>query len=130
MGADLLEGSTAWTSTDRDDLRAWMRDVLLPAASHRPNNWGDAGTFLRVVAADYAGDADAFAAALDTWRSFVDLIEADAGNSTLDGGADSDTASFAGIDPDGIALVNATGHVVEFLSYGGSFTAVGGPAAQ
>ena len=77
MGADLLEGSTVWTSDDRDDLRAWMRDVLLPAASHRPNNWGDAGTFLRVVAADYAGDADAFAAALDTWRSFVDLIEAD-----------------------------------------------------
>ena len=31
-------------------------------------------------------------------------------------------------DPDGIALVNAAGHVVEFLSYGGTFTAVGGPA--
>ena len=32
-------------------------------------------------------------------------------------------------DPDGVALVNAAGHVVEFLSYGGSFAAVGGPAA-
>jgi DNA/RNA endonuclease G (NUC1) len=31
-------------------------------------------------------------------------------------------------NPDGLALVNAAGHVVEFLSYGGSFTAVGGPA--
>lgn len=30
--------------------------------------------------------------------------------------------------PDGIALVNATGDVVQFLSYEGSFTAVGGPA--
>lgn len=30
--------------------------------------------------------------------------------------------------PDGIALVNAAGHVVEFLSYEGTFTAVGGPA--
>ena len=30
--------------------------------------------------------------------------------------------------PDGIALVDADGNVVEFLSYEGSFTAVGGPA--
>src|SRR5687767_5921288 len=31
-------------------------------------------------------------------------------------------------NPDGIALVNPGGIVIEFLSYGGSFTAVGGPA--
>jgi len=30
--------------------------------------------------------------------------------------------------PDGMALVDATGHVIEFLSYGGTFIAVGGPA--
>ncbi len=30
--------------------------------------------------------------------------------------------------PDGIALVNASGEVVQFLSYEGTFTAVGGPA--
>ena len=30
--------------------------------------------------------------------------------------------------PDGIALVNATGAVVQFLSYEGTFAAVGGPA--
>src|SRR5690606_3603316 len=30
--------------------------------------------------------------------------------------------------PDGIALVNAAAEVVQFLSYEGSFTAVGGPA--
>ena len=77
MGADLLTGSTAWTAADRDDLRTWMHDVLLPAASRRPNNWGDAGTFLRTVAADYAGDEAEFAAALDAWRANLDLIEAD-----------------------------------------------------
>lgn len=31
--------------------------------------------------------------------------------------------------PDGIALVDASGHVVEFLSYEGSFTATNGPAS-
>src|SRR5687768_15449534 len=31
-------------------------------------------------------------------------------------------------DPDGIALVNAAGHVIEFLSYEGSFQALDGPA--
>lgn len=30
--------------------------------------------------------------------------------------------------PDGVALVNADGEVVQFLSYEGTFTAVGGPA--
>lgn len=32
-------------------------------------------------------------------------------------------------NPDGIALVDASGAVVEFLSYGGTFTAANGPAA-
>lgn len=31
-------------------------------------------------------------------------------------------------DPDGVALVDANGAVIELLSYGGTFTAVGGPA--
>jgi hypothetical protein len=31
-------------------------------------------------------------------------------------------------EPDGIALVDSNGAVVEFLSYEGSFTATGGPA--
>jgi uncharacterized protein len=45
------------------------------------------------------------------------------------------TLSFAGPpggiqngSPDGVALVNSLGQVVQFLSYEGSFTAVGGPA--
>ena len=77
FGADLIDGSAAWTDADRADLQAWMRNVLLPAVSHRPNNWGDAGTFLRVVAADYAGDTAEFDLAIEKWRSIADLIEAD-----------------------------------------------------
>ncbi len=77
FGADLIAASEHWTSEDRGDLQAWMRDVLLPAVSHRPNNWGDAGTFLRVVAADYAGDQREFDLAIEKWRSLIDLIEPD-----------------------------------------------------
>ena len=77
LGADLLDGSDAWSEDDVKDLQEWMRAVLIPAASHRPNNWGDAGTFLRVVAADYAGDKTEFDAAIARWRSLIDLIEPD-----------------------------------------------------
>jgi hypothetical protein len=77
FGADLIAESEYWTSEDRGDLQAWMRNVLLPAVSHRPNNWGDAGTLLRVVAADYAGDQREFDLAIDKWRSLIDLIEPD-----------------------------------------------------
>jgi hypothetical protein len=77
FGADLIASSGSWTADDRADLQAWMRNVLLPAVSHRPNNWGDAGTFLRVVAADYAGDQREFDLAIEKWRSLIDLIEPD-----------------------------------------------------
>lgn len=77
FGADLIAGSRAWSADDRAALATWLHDVLLPAASHRPTNWGDAGTFLRVVAADYSGDRKEFDAAITKWRSMIDLIEAD-----------------------------------------------------
>jgi hypothetical protein len=51
--------------------------VIIPAASERPNNWGDAGTFLRVVGTDYIGDTKGLESAIDKWRSLIDLIEAD-----------------------------------------------------
>ena len=38
------------------------------------------------------------------------------------------TSTTGTTDPDGIALVNPSGTVVEFLSYEGTFTGVGGPA--
>jgi hypothetical protein len=50
--------------------------VILPAASERPNNWGDAGTFMRAAVTDYLGDEAAFSAAIAKWRSGLDLIEA------------------------------------------------------
>jgi Alginate lyase len=77
MAADLIRESAAWTPADQQALMTWVHDKLLPAASTRPNNWGDAGVFLRVVAADFSGDHAAFDDALETWRSFVDLIERD-----------------------------------------------------
>lgn len=48
------------------------------------------------------------------------------------GGHGTAYVAVAGIqngNPDGIALVNAAGAVVQFLSYGGTFAAVDGPAA-
>jgi hypothetical protein len=77
FGADLIADSEAWTADDHTRFSAWLKDVLIPAASERINNWGDAGTFLRVVGNDYIGDKAAFDAAIDKWRSLVDLIEAD-----------------------------------------------------
>jgi hypothetical protein len=77
MAADLLRESASWTPSDQQALMTWMHDRLLPVASTRPNNWGDTGVFLRIVAADFSGDQPAFDAAVGTWRSFVDLIEPD-----------------------------------------------------
>jgi hypothetical protein len=77
MGAELLEGSKSWTADDRQKLTTWLRDVIIPNVSHRPNNWGDAGTFLRIVASDYIGDAQGFSDAIDMERSLTDLIQAD-----------------------------------------------------
>lgn len=44
-------------------------------------------------------------------------------------GVQNGSSSASGIDPDGIALVDGGGNVVEFLSYEGSFVAASGPAA-
>jgi hypothetical protein len=77
FAADLISDSGALSSDDDDRFRRWLRDVILPTASERPNNWGDAGTFMRVAVTDYLGDQAGFEAAIAKWRSLVDLIEAD-----------------------------------------------------
>ncbi|MEO5939726.1 MAG: alginate lyase family protein, partial [Candidatus Limnocylindrales bacterium] len=77
FGAGLIADSAAWTAADAAAFRSWLRTVILPAASERPNNWGDAGTFMRVVVADYLGERTAFDTAISKWRSLLDLIEAD-----------------------------------------------------
>jgi hypothetical protein len=77
FAADLLETSGVMTSADDATFTDWLRTVILPAASERTNNWGDAGVFLRVVATDHLGDAAGFAAAIDAWRVQLDLVAAD-----------------------------------------------------
>jgi hypothetical protein len=77
FGASLIADSTAWSPHDDAAFRAWLRTVILPAASERTNNWGDAGTFMRVAVSDYLGDQAAFDAAIAKWRSMLDLVEAD-----------------------------------------------------
>lgn len=74
FAADLLEGSGALSDDDEDRLRGWLATLILPAASQRTNNWGDAGIFMRLAVADYIGDATAFAAAVDGWRDMMDLV--------------------------------------------------------
>ena len=77
FAVDLLSSSGVLTPTDDATFRDWLRTVILPAASERTNNWGDAGVFLRVVATDYLGDAARFTAAVDAWRGQLDLIAPD-----------------------------------------------------
>ena len=77
FAATLLEDSDALSVDDDDRLRRWLADLILPAASERINNWGDAGTFMRLAVADYVGDANAFVAAIDHWRGLMDLVTAE-----------------------------------------------------
>lgn len=114
-------------------VTAPMATAIEPAAPflsefHYDNDGADAGEFIEVqvpVSADIAGwsivlynggggvvyDTDA----LPTPSGGVSVLDA--------------TTAIQNGSPDGIALVDAGGHVVEFLSYEGVFTAVNGPAA-
>lgn len=74
FAADLLAGADAWSVEQDQRFKDWVVDIVLPAASNRPNNWGDAGTFMRIVATDYVGDASGFSSAVDDWRSRMDLV--------------------------------------------------------
>jgi Alginate lyase len=77
FAADLLEGSGYLDDASLERFRAWLRDVMLPTASELNNNWGDAGTFTRVVVTDYLGDQSGFDAAIKKWRELLDLIKPD-----------------------------------------------------
>jgi hypothetical protein len=77
FAADLLAGSAAFPPEDAAAFREWLRTVILPAASELQNNWGDAGTFLRVAATDYLGDMDGLRAAIERWYVQQDRIAAD-----------------------------------------------------
>ena len=77
FAADLLEGSAFLTADEEERLRRWLRDLMLPTASELDNNWGDAGTFTRIVLSDYLGDDAGFEAAIGKWRQLMDLVAAD-----------------------------------------------------
>jgi hypothetical protein len=77
FAADLLAGTGFLDDGSRERLRAWLRDVMLPTASELDNNWGDAGTFTRIVLTDYLGDQEGFEAALKKWRELLDLVKPD-----------------------------------------------------
>jgi hypothetical protein len=77
FAAQLIKPSGALTSADDQAFKTWLRNVILPTASVRINNWGDAGTFMRAAVTDYIGDTAGFNAAVAKWKSLVDLIAAD-----------------------------------------------------
>ncbi|MEY1555886.1 ExeM/NucH family extracellular endonuclease [Yoonia sp. R2331] len=137
-----IEDEFTWTVTDTNTTGATndgqtLGDVppnVFINEFHYDNAGGDVGEFIEV-----AGDAGTD---LSGWS----LVLYNGSNGTpyntiaLDGVL-ADTANGIGFDvtdlpsnglqnggPDGIALVNDQGEVVEFLSYEGTFDAVGGPA--
>lgn len=77
FAADLIASSGAMTAADLTTFRTWLRDVILPTASERDNNWGDAGTFARIALTAYLGDGAGFDAAVARWREMMDLVAAD-----------------------------------------------------
>lgn len=78
FAADLIKQSGVWSANDDQIFKSWLRNIILPTASERSNNWGDAGTFMRVVVSDYIGDTAEFEAAIVKWKAMIDP------NDTLD----------------------------------------------
>jgi hypothetical protein len=77
FAAEVLQAEGIWQEEQTEALHRWLTDVILPAASDRDGNWGDAGTFMRVAVAIELGDEEELARAADRWRDRIDLIEAD-----------------------------------------------------
>ena len=77
FAADLLEGSDYLDDAALERFRVWLRDVMLPTASELNNNWGDAGTFTRIVLTDYLGDQAGYDGAIVKWRELLDLVKPD-----------------------------------------------------
>ena len=77
FAADLIAPSAAHEPAETETFRTWLRDVILPTASERDNNWGDAGTFTRIALTSYLGDTAGFDAAVARWRAMMDFVAAD-----------------------------------------------------
>jgi hypothetical protein len=75
FAVDLLRSDpSVWSAADDAAFRSWLRSVILPSASDRANNWGDAGTMLRFVVSDYLNDQAGMNAAIGLWKGRLDLI--------------------------------------------------------
>lgn len=77
FAVDLLVGDGAYGAGARDEFHAWLRAVILPAASNRENNWGDAGTFLIAVIGAELDDRALLERAATRWSERLDLMDAD-----------------------------------------------------
>lgn len=77
FAADLIKSSGAFSNADDAAFQDWLRSVILPTASTRTNNWGDAGTFMRAAVTAYLNDQAGFNAAIAKWKSLVDLTASD-----------------------------------------------------
>ncbi len=77
FAADVLRAEGRWDRDRTEALHAWLRDLILPAASDRDGNWGDAGTYMRAAVAAELGDRDELEEAADRWRERIDLIGED-----------------------------------------------------
>ncbi len=77
FAADLIKPSGVLSAAEDTAFKNWLRTVILPTASVRTNNWGDAGTQMRVVVTDYIGDQSGLNSAIAKFKSMVDLTASD-----------------------------------------------------
>ncbi|CAN5431654.1 hypothetical protein BH10ACT1_BH10ACT1_22610 [soil metagenome] len=77
FAVDALVATGRYTSAQQERFHRWLRRVVLPAASDRDNNWGDAGTYLRAVIGVELGDRGVQEEAAELWRARLDLMESD-----------------------------------------------------
>ena len=105
---------------------AWINEI------HYDNSSGDVGEFVE-IAGGVGVDLDGWQILLyngngGTVYKTVNLSNVIPNQQNSFGTVPFDISGIQNGAPDGIALVNATGDVIEFLSYEGSFTANDGPA--
>lgn len=77
FAADHIKPSGVFSSADDAAFKNWLKTVMLPSASTRTNNWGDAGLQMKIVVSDYIGDSSSLAAGIAKFKSQVDLVASD-----------------------------------------------------
>jgi uncharacterized protein len=130
VGGVSIAGSTATGTILNDD--APPPTVVFINELHYDNIGGDVGEFVE-VAGTAGTDLTGWSLVLYNGNGGAPYATINLTGTIDNEGAGFGALSFAtpGIQngaPDGVALIDAAGNVVEFLSYEGSFVAVGGPA--